>query len=230
MQVVQTPSPWAMVARRWTCRPSIRLIAAVSASHSSGNSWATWETGQCCWHSCSPTGLSRTAAAYPSAVKTCASACGRRELGLGVQQGVEPLLDLGGTSVGELTDGLLAPGLGQEADRLDGEVVVGLVEPVATGLGQGEHLGRATASADRADARLAGLEGALVDQLVEVAAYGGGSQLEALGERHGRGGTVDQDRPYDALARRLVVSGDGLHDFHNTSVPLLVEGIQIRFT
>ena len=56
MQVVQTPSPWAMVASRCTWRPSTRPIASVSASHSWGNSWATWETGQCCWHSCSPTG------------------------------------------------------------------------------------------------------------------------------------------------------------------------------
>ena len=31
-------------------------MASVSASHSWGNSWATWETGQCCWHSCSPAG------------------------------------------------------------------------------------------------------------------------------------------------------------------------------
>ena len=38
-------------------------MASVSASHSCGNSWATWETGQCCWHSCSPTGPDRTDAA-----------------------------------------------------------------------------------------------------------------------------------------------------------------------
>ena len=43
MQVVQTPSPWAMVASRWTWRPSTRPIASVSASHSCGNSWATWD-------------------------------------------------------------------------------------------------------------------------------------------------------------------------------------------
>ena len=63
MHVVQTPSPWAMVASRCTWLPSTRPIAAVSASHSCGNSWATCETGQCCWHSCSPTGTSRTEAA-----------------------------------------------------------------------------------------------------------------------------------------------------------------------
>ncbi len=39
--VVQTPSPWARVAKRWTWVPSSRLKAAVSASQSAGNSWAT---------------------------------------------------------------------------------------------------------------------------------------------------------------------------------------------
>ena len=43
MHVVQTPSPWAIVARRWTWWSRTRLIAWVSASHSWGNSWATWE-------------------------------------------------------------------------------------------------------------------------------------------------------------------------------------------
>ena len=37
MWVVQTPSPWAMVASRWTCVPSRRAKTSVSASHSSGN-------------------------------------------------------------------------------------------------------------------------------------------------------------------------------------------------
>ena len=58
-------------------------MASVSASHSWGNSWATWETGQCCWHSCSAAatpsapssrGSDRTEAAYPSLEKTVASA------------------------------------------------------------------------------------------------------------------------------------------------------------
>jgi hypothetical protein len=55
MHVVQTPSPWAIVASRWTCRPRTWEMSSVSASHSCGNSCATWETGQCCWHSCSET-------------------------------------------------------------------------------------------------------------------------------------------------------------------------------
>jgi len=44
--VVQMPSPWAMVASRCTGVPSRRPNASVSASHSCGNSAATWATGQ----------------------------------------------------------------------------------------------------------------------------------------------------------------------------------------
>ena len=57
--VVQTPSPLAMVASRWTCVPSSRRTPAVSASHSSGNSAATCATGQWCWHICTPEAVSR---------------------------------------------------------------------------------------------------------------------------------------------------------------------------
>ena len=52
--VVQTWSPWAMVARRWTWVPSSSANASVSASHSCGNSAATCATGQWCWQSWSP--------------------------------------------------------------------------------------------------------------------------------------------------------------------------------
>jgi hypothetical protein len=45
MNVVQTPSPWAMVARRWTCVPRRREKNSVSASHSCGYCSATWATG-----------------------------------------------------------------------------------------------------------------------------------------------------------------------------------------
>src|SRR3954452_2282377 len=38
MNVVQTPSPWAMVASRWTCTSRSRPMAAVSASQSWWNS------------------------------------------------------------------------------------------------------------------------------------------------------------------------------------------------
>src|SRR5690606_32181626 len=50
--VVQACAPPARVASRWTCTPSSREKAWVSASHSSGNCVATCCTGQLPWHSC----------------------------------------------------------------------------------------------------------------------------------------------------------------------------------
>jgi hypothetical protein len=69
----------------------------------------------------------------------------------------------------------------------------------------------------RLGARLARLDRAVVDQLVEVAAHGGRRQVEPLAERSRRGRTVDEDRPGHAVARRPV-----LLEYHNTSVPLMV--------
>ena len=79
------------------------------------------------------------------------------------------------------------------------------------------------AAAVRLAARLARLDGAVVDQLVEVAAYGGRRQVEPLAERGRRGGPVDEDRPGHALPRRLVVL-----EYHNTSVPLMDGALQGR--
>ena len=83
----------------------------------------------------------------------------------------------------------------------------------------------------RLEPRLAGLHDAVLEQLVEVAAYGGRGQVEPLGESRRRGRSVDQDRPGDTLAGRLVRGR--LHvlvHFHNTSVPLMPEHIQPRVT
>ena len=77
--------------------------------------------------------------------------------------------------MGELADRVVAAGLGEEPQRLDGEVVVLLVEAVAPVLGEREHLGRAAAAAVRLGARLAGLDGALLD----AAGRGGGVRRPA---------------------------------------------------
>lgn len=77
MNVVHTPSPWAMVASRWTCVPSSWEKISVSASQSCGNFSATWTTGQWCWQSCSPTGALRAVAAYPSTLRALARASAR---------------------------------------------------------------------------------------------------------------------------------------------------------
>src|SRR5262249_69648 len=52
--VVQAQSPLTMVASRCTWVPKISANASLSVSHSSGNSSATCDTGQWCWHSWMP--------------------------------------------------------------------------------------------------------------------------------------------------------------------------------
>ena len=128
----------------------------------------------------------------------------------------EAVLDEGHPAVGELADRVLATGLGDEAQRLDGQVVVLLVEALAAVLGEREDLGRTASATARGGPRLARLDRALLDQLVEVAAHGGGCEVEPLAERGRRGGPVLEDRPGDALARRVVSL-----EYHNTSVPLM---------
>ena len=154
----------------------------------------------------------------------------RGEVGVAVDHVVEPVLDERHAAVREFPDSPLAAGLGDEAERLHGQVVVLLVEVVAPGLGQGEQLG-GPATAARGDAAgLARLEHPLLEEVVEVAAYGGRREVEPLGQSGGGGGSVDQDRAHDSLARRLVAGGLGLAllEFHNNSVPLLFRGIQVR--
>ena len=56
------------------------------------------------------------------------------------------------------------------------------------------------------------------------------SELEALRERRRGRGAVGQDGPHHTLTRGLVVPGRRLHDFHNTSVPLMLPPVQIRVT
>ncbi len=127
-------------------------------------------------------------------MKTLASAsAGRQGRVLGDDGGVVAL-DEGHPATGELHDGLVAAGLGQEPQRLYGEVVVLLVEGVAPGVGEREDLGRAAAAAVAVDLLVARLDGALLDQVVEVAANGGRRQVQPRGEVGGRGGAVLEDR------------------------------------
>ena len=99
----------------------------------------------------------------------------------------------------------------------DGQVVVRLVEAVATGVGDREHLGRTAAAAGGAGgAWVARLDGPLGHQVVEMAAYGGRRQVEPGGQRRRGRGPLLEDRPGHPLTGRLV----GL-EFHNASVPLL---------
>ena len=162
-------------------------------------------------------------------MKTWASTSAGLSCGWSRRTFSKPSRDEGDAAVRELTDRSLPTGLVEETQRLHGEVVVLLVEAVPAVLGQREQLGRTAAPARRPVARLARLDRTLVEELVEVAPHGRRGQLEPLGEA-GRGrGAVVEDRPDDALTRRLVVCPlGGFLEFHNTSVPLIREPLQVR--
>jgi len=133
-------------------------------------------------------------------------------------------LELGHPAPGERQHGVVAAGLGEVAQRLDGEVVVVLVEAVASSLGEHEHLGRAAAAAHAVHLRDASLQRALREQVVEVAADRGGGQLEPLRERRGRARAVLEDRPSHPLTRRGLVADRAAVDFHNIIVSLFAQG------
>lgn len=149
----------------------------------------------------------------------------RAELGMLESDTLEAFFDEGHPTVRELPDRALASGLGNEPERLRRKVVVLLGEAFVAGLGEGECLGGSTASPSREGPLFARLDRALFKQLIEMAAHGRRSQLEPLGQGCGSGGSVVEDRPNDALTRRLVLH---LHEFHNISVPLMSRVIQAR--
>ncbi len=149
------------------------------------------------------------------------------EVGLVCHEAVVVTFDERHATPREFHDRLLPRRLGEEAQRLGGEVVVLLVERVAPDLGQREHLRRAAATAGAVHLLVARLERAVTDEVVEVAADGGRREVEPRGQHGGGGGAVDEDRPYDALARRLVPSLVR-SEFHNASVPLMVRLVQAR--
>ena len=170
MWVVQTPSPWAMVARRWTCVPTRREMTWVSASHSCGNSAATCATGQWCWHSCPPERDRRRAGSV---------ALGGQRLGerLGPGEGVVAGLGHAPTCSAPRAR-RPAPrrtppppcrrGAGDPPQRRRGEVVIGVRQRLARRGGQREHPG-GPAPAARARARaLPALDQPLGEHRVEV--------------------------------------------------------------
>ncbi len=120
--------------------------------------------------------------------------------GLPRDDGVVVRLDAGDPAAGELQHGGVPAGLLQEPQRLDGEVVVLLVEPVAARVGDREDLGRPAAAPGAVDPRLAGLDRTLGQHLVEVATDGGRGQLQTLREDGRRAGAELEQRPGHPLA------------------------------
>lgn len=83
-----------------------------------------------------------------------------------------PRLELGHPTPGELLDGRLAAGLTQEAQGVHCKVVVCLVEGIASGVGDREHLGWATPATGAVDSLLTRLERAVSDEVVQVSTHG----------------------------------------------------------
>lgn len=138
----------------------------------------------------------------------------RKGLGTGLRLGgldrLAVALGLRGEArAGERGDGRLAllaaaRALRDPAQRVGGELVVGLVEGVPSAVGEGEGPGRAATATGAVDALLAGLDDALRGQRVQMPSDGRLGQLQAKGEL-GRGGrTVVEDGAGDPVAGALL--------------------------
>ena len=124
------------------------------------------------------------------------------------------VLELGDPRLGERLDRGVAAGGLQEAQRAGGEVVVGARAGGVAGVGEGVAAGGAAAAAQHRPAVLAGRDGAVGDEGVEVAADAGRAHLEPLGEHRGRGRAERQQQRQQSLPGPLGVR----HGFHNASV------------
>ena len=143
-----------------------------------------------------------------------------------------PVLDLGPSAARKVEHRVVAAGLGEEAQRAHGQVVVALLECVPTRIGHPEVAGgsAAAASARRgAHERLgAWLDVPIGRQVVEMAAHSGGGQSERLGELSSAGRAAFEQHAHDTLAggcltMRVAACGPRGRrvELHNTSVPLL---------
>ncbi len=209
--VVQTPSPWAMVASRCDVR-------AEQAGEDLGLGLAELREllgdvrdgavvlAQLLPHGCAAPGRARRGSVTVAGqgLGQGLRAAGDTAVCGSVDDRPVARLELGDPLPGERGDGLAATGLLDEPQRAGGEVVVGLVEGVAAGLGHREQPGRAPAAADGGGPRLALLDQAVGQQGVEVAADGrrGEAHLERQGG--GGGGTVLEDGPRDAVPRPVL--------------------------
>ena len=227
MQVVQTPSPWAMVASRWTWRAEqpgedlglglaqLRelvgdvgdravVLAELLADRAARARWRR----------------------SPSAVKRSASAsAGRRASGPAAVDRARSRARRSATRRrANSTTASSPPVSARKRSACDGEVVVLLVEGVAAGVGEREDLGGAARGRGcRRPAARAPRRRPSSSRCVEVAADGGRGQLEPLGQLGGGRRAVLQDGPRDPLAGRGVPVGrrsSRPHELHNASVTL----------
>jgi hypothetical protein len=117
--------------------------------------------------------------------------------------------------LGEGNDGLLAPGLAEIAQGGGGQVVVGVRESGAPGVGQ--RVGASWSSAPTVEqAPTLDLdEQPVSDQTVKVTTNAGGGQTQSLGQHGGGLWSLLQDEPGDRVAGATLGC---LSYFHNTSM------------
>lgn len=139
-----------------------------------------------------------------------------------------PLFEIGDALPRERLDQRVSPGVGQESQCPDREIIVRLLERVAPACRQREDLGRTPSAALSVDPLLAGLDHVVGDQRVEVAAHRRGGQPQPP-RQVGRGGrAVLEDgasHPVAGAGVRVMraVAGATLHYtvthvFHNAIV------------
>ena len=136
-------------------------------------------------------------------------ACGRVGARVGEPNGI-PLLERRDAAAREVGDGPRAGGGLEEAQHLDGERVVVGLEGAVSGVGDDVGAGRAAAAAAGGRGHVL-LDGALLDEHVEVAADGGGGQVEVAtqlgsGDRAVRGDHVQHPGARARLERRDVLA------------------------
>lgn len=116
----------------------------------------------------------------------------RDRIGRGDHCGPVPTDQVGHSTLGERTDGLLTVTFREEAQGGDRQIIVGVLELGPAGRSEQKHL-RWTTPAPRPPVRRRAVGGLPTsEQRVEVAAHGGGAQPERVGNLTGCHGTALQ--------------------------------------
>ena len=200
--VVHAQSPLTIVASRCTWVPRISANASRSVSHSSGNSSATCDTGQWCWHSWMPWigPAHRRRGGRVAGLRQR----GRNPVGLGFnvarpfaysrQDGVD-------TPPREGADGVVAADLPQLPHRGDRKIVVGVVQ-LGPALGcEPVPLGGPSPSVVLPGRGGAGLRIAGLQQGIQVPANARGGDAEPVTDLTGGDGSGFQQELDDRAAR-----------------------------
>lgn len=152
--------------------------------------------------------------------------------GLGHDRRPVPVHESVDTALRKGAHSLFPTRLGEEPDRGDREVVVGVAEPGASGISEQEELrGTATTALGLARSVPRGRL-AVREQCVDVTAHGRGADAQFLGDGRRGDRALLQQEPGDSTPSPAVVLRHdvkrGLSVFHNTSVAYFAGGSKDR--